>query len=360
MVWVFYGLICGGIAFGIVKALTVKVRYSAYNQRLKLYLDGRDTAFKEGILQGRNWLAEFIAEAERVLDLRDDYLKNKKHPARKAAKVVSEVKKEKKELQKQYKFLEYQLKSYEEYFPVLVDFRDAILDETIPLSANAANAEGLESADPTTKFLSNQEWNSLDETERNQLALDRYVDRPKANWEIGRFYERYLGYLREQEGWDVAYFGALKGFEDLGRDLICKRDKVVEIIQAKCWSASKTIHEKHVFQLYGTTLLYRMQNPTEKVTPVLVVTTELSEVANKAAEELGVRVELVPLKFDYPKIKCNINRSTGERIYHLPFDQQYDRVKIDQAGECYVMTVAEADELGFRRAWRFKGTIKAN
>jgi hypothetical protein len=148
----------------------------------------------------------------------------------------------------------------------------------------------------------------------------------------------------------------LRGFEDLGRDLICKRGKVVEIVQAKCWSATKTIHEKHVFQLYGTTLLYRLQNPTVAVTPVLVVTTDLSDIARMAAKELGVCVEHTALRFDYPMIKCNINRSTGEKIYHLPFDQQYDRVLITGAGERYAGTVEEAETLGFRRAWRFKGT----
>jgi hypothetical protein len=27
-------------------------------------------------------------------------------------------------------------------------------------------------------------------------------------------------------------------------------------------------------------------------------------------------------------IKCNISKRSGEKIYHLPFDQQYDKVKI--------------------------------
>ena len=55
--------------------------------------------------------------------------------------------------------------------------------------------------------------------------LDRYLARPKSDWEIGRLYERYLGHLRETNGWVVTYHGALRGFEDLGRDLICVKDK---------------------------------------------------------------------------------------------------------------------------------------
>ena len=48
-------------------------------------------------------------------------------------------------------------------------------------------------------------------------------------------------------------------------------------------------------------------------------------------------------------IKCNINNKN--KIYHLPFDQQYDRVVIEKdKGELYVKTVKEAEDLGFRRA----------
>ena len=101
-------------------------------------------------------------------------------------------------------------------------------------------------------------------------------------------------------------------------------------------------------------------NPSGAVTPVLVVTTDLSDVVRMAANELGVRVEHIALQSDYPMIKCNINRSTGERIYHLPFDQQYDRVRIVGSHECYVRTVEEAEKLGFRRAWRFKGIAQTS
>jgi hypothetical protein len=70
---------------------------------------------------------------------------------------------------------------------------------------------------------------------------------------------------------------------------------------------------------------------------------------------LGVKpVETVALSKSYPMIKCNINPATRERIYHLPFDQQYDRTQICRPGECYVATAEEAERLGFRRAWRHR------
>jgi hypothetical protein len=46
----------------------------------------------------------------------------------------------------------------------------------------------------------------------------------------------------------------------------------------------------------------------------------------------------------------------GTKIYDLPFDQQYDRTLIEYKDECYVETVAEAEKLGFRRAFRWRGT----
>jgi hypothetical protein len=182
--------------------------------------------------------------------------------------------------------------------------------------------------------------------------------RSKSDWEIGRLYERYLGYLRETNGWVVTYHGALRGFEDLGRDLICVKDKRVEIVQAKCWSRSKVIYEKHLFQLFGTTIHYRHASPDVPVTAVLATTTSLSDIAAEVAKVLGIRVDTILLPPSYPVIKCNINPGTGEHIYHLPFDQQYDRTQICRPGECYVETVKEAEQLGFRRAWRYFGNEK--
>ena len=70
---------------------------------------------------------------------------------------------------------------------------------------------------------------------------------------------------------------------------------------------------------------------------------------------LGVKlIDDCPLR-RYPIIKCNVSLRDGEKIYHLPFDQQYDRTLIEYKDECYVETVAEAEALGFRRAFRWRG-----
>ena len=46
--------------------------------------------------------------------------------------------------------------------------------------------------------------------------------------------------------------------------------------------------------------------------------------------------------------------SYQEKIYHLPFDQQYDKTIVgDQKGEFFAWTVQEAAEKGFRRAKKY-------
>lgn len=328
-------------------------------QKKEVYVSSLRKSFEGNYYKGRRWLAEFVAEADKAFDDQiSNYLQRKKHPAYNAAEAVKEAKAEKRAALKQIKFLEYQLKSYKEYFPFLEEFEEEILAEQIDFSSENADSV-VDDIDRAAIFLSKEEFEKLPVTERNQLALDRYIDRHKEKWEIGRLYERFLGFKYESEGWEVSYIGAVKGFEDMGRDLICKKDGKIHIVQAKCWAAEKTIHEKHVFQLFGTTLCYEMENSLLPglVTPVFTSTTKLSPVATAAAQRLGVVIKHVPLDKKYPMIKCNVNQDN--KIYHLPFDQQYDRVKIQDAGELYVRTVAEAEKKGFRRAKRYFGNASS-
>jgi len=175
-------------------------------------------------------------------------------------------------------------------------------------------------------------------------------------WEVGRDYERYIGYLRERDGAKVTYHGIFQGLEDLGRDLLAEKGGEIEVIQCKRWALTRVIHEKHVFQLFGTVVAMRIERPSATVRGTFTTTTSLSDRARAFAEQLDIKVEEnVPLA-DYPRIKCNISRASGERIYHLPFDQQYDTTVISpELGEFYALTVAEAEAAGFRRAWRWRG-----
>lgn len=57
--------------------------------------------------------------------------------------------------------------------------------------------------------------------------------------------------------------------------------------------------------------------------------------------------------FDGCDIKGNISYSTGEKIYHLPGDEYYDKTEIDEySGEEWFCSEEEAENAGFRRAFR--------
>jgi hypothetical protein len=113
-------------------------------------------------------------------------------------------------------------------------------------------------------------------------------------------------------------------------------------------------------QLFGTTVLYRLTQKLDVVKPVFICTTDLSAEATMVADDLDIEVKYISLK-RYPMIKCNISTRNGEKIYHLPFDQQYDRIIIgDQEGEFYAETVDEAEDAGFRRAYRWGGAEVGN
>lgn len=254
---------------------------------------------------------------------------------------INDLKNEKKALLKENKLLRYQIDYFKHVIPELEELDDF---DYVPVQYH-------ENTDEIKQFLSDEEYRELSDTEKNQLALDRYWKRKKSKWEIGRDFERYYGYLLERGGYNVTYFGIDKRLEDLGRDLIAENEKHILIIQCKYWSKNKKIHEKHICQLYGSAIEYRLSyEPEKEVVPVFVTHTDISDMARAFAQALKVSVkENVDLK-EYPAIKCNV--ATG--IYHLPMDQQYDNFEIKpDRGDCYALTTQEAEELGCRRAKRW-------
>lgn len=300
------------------------------------------------------YFAKQFADCLYLIDLKAaSDLECKVRPAFTAAEKVREISGQKRALQEKCKLLEYQISLYESVFPWLSDFKEISADDL----TSVTNIAAPESEYSTLKnWLSPQEYQTLSETDRLQLALDRYSNRQKSNWQIGIEYERYVGYCYEQKGYKVRYFGATEGLEDMGRDLIVSKDKKLFVIQCKRWASEKTIHEKHIFQLYGTTILQVMEHPECQVSGIFITTTSLSPLAKSCANYLHITVvEKFPLK-PYPLIKCNISRD-GNKIYHLPFDQQYDRVITNPSdGDCYASTVQEAVSKGFRHAWRWHGS----
>lgn len=331
------------------KNLIIIKKLKKYEEQLIFTKKIQDKLFEEKT-KGFPWVAEAYSRFyEKKLEEVEKYLLNKKNPAYKSAEIVKELKSRIKESEKKSFTYKGIVDYYENLFPWLHDFINAP-DEIIDKSNHSDYKES--EIDPAQNFLSSSEWKNLPISERFQIALNRYWNRHKTNWEIGRDYERFIGYEYEMDGWDVTFEGAIKGFEDMGRDLICKKDNEICIIQCKRWSSEKTIHEKHIFQLFGSCVEYGIKHG-KRPSGILITSCKLSDMAKKCAKALKIIVIENKPMMKYPSIKCNIN---NEKIYHLPFDQMYDKVKINRmAGEIYVDTIEKAEQLGFRRAFRWHG-----
>lgn len=304
---------------------------------------------------GMPWLANAIAE---YYYLRDEdlalYLETKKRSAQRSADIVKAIACEKRDAIRELKETKYKLAYYESLYPEL----NTLLTEDASEDVEVMSED--EKQDEVLRYISKKEYCELTPSQRNQKALDVYKTRNHSKSHIGKMYERYIGYLYETNGYEVEYFGIKEKLNDLGRDLICiKNNRIAHVVQCKNWSQRKEIHENAICQLYGTTAKFKIEHRkktnslfSDNVMPVFFTTTRLSYTACEFAVELGVKCSLTPMSMDYPMIKCNLG-SYDEKIYHLPFDQQYDRTKINKKGEFYAHTVSEAEKAGFRRAKRW-------
>lgn len=363
---------------GIQKELVQKLE--AYQENNRRQLEFEISIIDDEKLKLFPWLSTAIADYKYLAQERiAEGLINKERPALKAAEQIKITSQQLRESVNENRALKYHLSFYEKFFPFITEIRETNLEELLEeLEERRASEKSVELGDSDdqdewpilSNYLSRQEYDSLPTENKFQKALDRWTAKKKSNWEIGRDYERYIGYCYESEGFDVKYQGALLGFDDLGRDIIARKGGKTEIIQCKYWAQHKVIHEKHIFQLYGTSIEYQISqnssgasgnlfSPLESltdITPVFITSTKLSDKARKFSEILNITVEEDrALDKNYPMIKCNLSNN-GEKIFHLPFDQQYDKIKIEpEKKEQYVTTVYEAFELGYRRAKRWRG-----
>lgn len=291
-----------------------------------------------------------------------DWLKYKQRPAPAARDEVSRMKKILKSFSKSWKEMEFKYNYILNVFPGLREYVDN--DEDLVAVGEHIKENGSISLpdydDRRRNYLSKEEYDKLSETEKSQLALDRYIEgRNRSRWQVGRDYEMSCAMQLQKEGYNVILNGIKEGREDLGRDLIASKylgglfGTETLLIQCKRWRPERVIRENVIMQLFGSAFEYQLQLKDQNVDiiPVLMVTkaSVISDTALSFAKRLKVRIERKE-DIDFPRIKCNINH--GRKIYHLPFDQLYDRTEICNRGECYVWKVKEAEKLGFTRAKR--------
>ena len=278
-----------------------------FNEHVKKEREDIDKIIKQRCM-GFPWLAEAFADYYSLNDIRrEEYLRVKSHPAYSAAEVVREIKNEKKELLKSNKIIRYKINYFEKLFPWLTELIAESEEDEIPVEMENDNEDETDNEDRVKNFLTPEEYRKLPSVERNQKALDRYLsNRNKSNWAIGRDYEMYVGYLYEQDGYSIEYKGIIDGFDDLGRDIIAKKDGSVCIIQCKYWAQYKEIHEKHIFQLFGTSMEYWIKNYNNKnkksfedfakalndntLRPIFFTSTSLSDRSKEMANALSIEI----------------------------------------------------------------------
>jgi Restriction endonuclease. len=350
-----------------------KAQFETAAKQERKSLDDKNSVIEklqEGVIQmakerqiGFPWLAKAYDELFQLQENEiANFLNTKKHPAAGAAEAVKEQSHLRRQAEREKKIAQYLVEYYENIAPFLLELKEEVDIATEQERELLKEYSEEEIQDATTQYLSKEEYRKLPSVEKNQMALDRFWSRPKSKWLIGRLYERYVGYLYEKEGYAVDYVGIFKGYEDLGRDLICSKGKDIIVIQCKNWSHFKMIYEKHIFQFFGTVFQYKDENPDKKVQAIFYTSTQLSDLARRFAKELKIDLK-ENFKFDkeYPSIKCHTSKADstyaahGTKIYHLPFDQQYDKTKLEEKyGEFYCKTVKEAEDAGFRRAFRYR------
>lgn len=316
-----------------------------FHQVAELYSDALSIAYEE--------IAQNLRERVRPANSRADTIER-------------ELKKKIREVAYDAKLLKYRWDYLISIFP---DMEHYVYDDSSLISM--AGFDGVDdfnnNVDKAHEYLSDEEYNSRSEIEKYQLSLDRYKERRRHNaWIAGAEYEMFCSYYLREKGFYVVENGIRMRKADMGRDIIARKDDYTYIVQCKRYSlynndgTKRYLHENVVCQLYGTTIEYQIANSCnslfsmfEKIKPLLITTGELSDMAKAFAKRLDVEVEHLPMG-EYPMIKCNINN--GEKIYHLPFDQQYWHTMIEESkGEFFAWTVQEAYNAGFRRAKRWMG-----
>jgi hypothetical protein len=179
-------------------------------QKLLDHMRALDKVFVERKIQFP-WLVSAIADLHALEAERDaQILEAKKHAAVKSAGVVREHGAKRREAERQSRLMRYRVQYYEKLFPWIADYvGDDVPDETVDLSGSQAEPTD----DPVRYWLNDAEYRRLSETDKNQLALDRWKTSSKSRWEVGRDYERFIGYNSKRSATTLNLRGRLRGFK---------------------------------------------------------------------------------------------------------------------------------------------------
>ena len=182
------------------------------------------------------------------------------------------------------------------------------------------------------------------DTVRLQQNLEDYLRHRwpnKTPWQVGRDFERYVGFRYEERGYKVTYNGITEHEEDYGVDLFCVSEARVLAVQCKNWK--DPVMWREVAMIAGASLAAARSAGWLSAIPVLLTTGPLPTETIQYANRANVVVRRVVPR-EYPVIKCK--RSSN--YFHLPWHSNYDRTKlISDQGDRRVFRVEEAVLDGF-------------
>jgi len=181
------------------------------------------------------------------------------------------------------------------------------------------------------------------------LKIYHYKNKKLTKEEVGFRYERYVGYKLESYGWNVAYHGIAKGKQDRGIDLIATRKNFALVVQCKNYASDHEVHENTVNQLLGSLEIFKKQHTsfTHIEAYLYTANNNLDDFAKEAVALHKITHVVLPYDKNYPLVKCNTNADTKEKIYHVPGNASYDKIK---KSDYYCETPREAEILGYRAA----------
>lgn len=152
----------------------------------------------------------------------------------------------------------------------------------------------------------------------------------KESARIGMVYEQQLEYHFNLNGYHVQLHGLKKKTGDEGVDHILYKNGKTSLVQAKAYRKGKRIKASELDIMFNNMNdFYSKHKFNDKLIIgelediILAVPSEdvLSGAAKLKAEELGMHVEIVPIRKDWPKYKCVI--SSREKKFYGPNDSAY-------------------------------------
>jgi Holliday junction resolvase-like predicted endonuclease len=143
-----------------------------------------------------------------------------------------------------------------------------------------------------------------------------YLDIAPADW--GQVYEKYVGQVLEEEGYQVTYRGLELGFMDQGIDLIAEKENSVLFIQ--CKYKSQKISKSHIewiLQKASKLLLEKHTKYDQKITFLLVVNNLNDNFSKRIPKNFNFDL-VSSKKVVYPLLE-----------YFLSHNHTQDKVKLD-------------------------------